>query len=304
MIAETKSRDLDSSDTKLSEMATLTLRDKHYHFITNKVVGVSHAYICPNKKQLWVEGIRINPRYRRIGIASMLICSMIEYGKNKHTSIREVAAITAETNIASRSMLEKNDFQKKALWTYYTRSKDKSWTTDIRGLRISNNNYKKDDVHEVECMDVGYASPSDIEEIITFLSTSKTFISGGRRYVQSWKWYELDLQSSKISELIANKDIIFVRTKGLHNIAGLAITDHNADDLSLQLVYLDARAAAFKSLLAFIVDYVISSCKINRIQLFTPRQIHSDNSEFREVDVPARFGISAIERFLLYTRRI
>lgn len=304
MIAETKSKDHDSSDTKLSEMATLALRDKSYHFVTNKVVGVSHAYICPNKRQLWVEGIRINPRYRRIGIASMLICSMIEYGKNKHTSIREVAAITAETNIASRRMLEENDFQKRSLWTYYTGAKEKSWMTDIRGLRISNNNYKKDDVYEGECMDVGYASPSDIEEIITFLSTSKTFISGGRRYVQSWKWYELDLQSSKIPELIANKDIIFVRTKGLHNIAGLAITDHNADNLSLQLVYLDARAAAFKSLLAFIVDYVISSCKINRIQLFTPKQIHSDNSEFREVDVPARFGISAIERFLLYTRRI
>jgi GNAT superfamily N-acetyltransferase len=307
MVAETESKDLDSSDTKLSERATLALRDKSYHFITNEVVGVSHAYICPNKKQLWVEGIRVNPRYRRMGIASMLICSMIEYGKNKHTSITETAAITAETNIASRSMLEKNDFQKGTLWTYYTRSKEKSWTTDIRGLRISNNNHKKDDAREGECMDVAYASPSDIEEIITFLSTSKTFISGGRRYVQSWKWYELDLQSSKISELIANKDIIFARTKGLHNISGLAITDHichNGDDLSLQLVYLDARAAALKSLLAFIVDYVMSSYKIDTIQLFIPKQIHSDNSDFCEVNVLAKFGISAVERFLLYTRRI
>ena len=40
-----------------------------------QVVGVSHAYVCPKRKQVWLEGIRINPKYRRNGIASELIRS-------------------------------------------------------------------------------------------------------------------------------------------------------------------------------------------------------------------------------------
>ncbi|HZD35643.1 MAG TPA: GNAT family N-acetyltransferase [Nitrososphaeraceae archaeon] len=291
VVAEISSKDLDTGGQ--GDMTILQSGDNCYHH--NEVVGVSHAYVCPNSKQLWVEGIRINPRYRRMGIASMLIYRMIQYGISVNSSIREAAAKTAETNTPSMRMLEKNYFQKRALWTYYTWSKVKSLTTDYRRLRICNQ------------MDVTCASQSDVEEITSFLSTSKTFISGGRRHVQSWKWYVLDLQSSKISELIAKKKIILVRTKELHDIVGLAITNHiydNDDNLSLQLVYLDTRAAALENLLAFIMDYVISSCRINSIQLFCPKQVYGDSYEFNEADVLAKFGISRLERFLLYTRRI
>lgn len=293
VVAEINSEDPDADGPGLYDMTVLQSGDNSYH--DNEVVGVSHAYVCPNSKQLWVEGIRINPRYRRMGIASMLIYRMIQYGISVHSSIKEAAAITAETNTSSMRMLEKNYFQKRALWTYYAWFKEKSFTTDFRKLRISNQ------------MDVTCASHSDVEEITSFLSTSKTFISGGRRHVQSWKWYLLDLQSSKISELIAKKEIILVRTKELHDVVGLAITNHicdNDDNLSLQLVYLDARAAALENLLAFIMDYVISSCKINCIQLFCPKQVYGDSYEFNEADVLAKFGMSRLERFFLYTRRI
>lgn len=289
VVAEIDSKDPDD------DMSVLQSGDISYHFIANEVVGVSHVYACPDRKQLWVEGIRINPRYRRMGIASMLIYRMIQYGISVQSSIREAAAITAETNTPSMRMLEKNYFQKIALWTYYTWSKEKGFTTDFQGLRTANQ------------MNVTYASQSDVAEISSFLSTSKTFISGGRRHVQSWKWYVLELQSSKISELIAKKEIILVRTKELHDVVGLAITDHvcdNEDNHSLQLVYLDARAAALENLLAFILDYVISSRKINSIQLFSPKQVYSDGNEYNEADVLARFGISRLEKFLLYTKKI
>ena len=162
---------------------------------------------------------------------------------------------------------------------------------------------------------------------------SKTFISGGRKYVQSWKWYELDLENSKISELVASKKIVIVRTGDMQEIGGLAITNNSfhkeycaeqnqlvdkeqkqgdngeedvafdAEGSSLQIVYVDApTSASLKKLLVFVVNIVLSSSLFDRIQLFTPNQT---NHEFYEIsEVLAKFGISKSESFLLYTRSI
>jgi hypothetical protein len=185
-------------------------------------------------------------------------------------------------------------------------------------------------------MGVSFATANDIDDIITFLSRSKTFISSGKRYVQSWKWYELDLEHSSISALIASRKIIIVRTSNIQEIEGLAITNNrtrenyhtevmqsenqrrkqvtgeeadsinNADEGSFQIVYLDAPTlASLENLLVFIVNWVISSSKFDRIQLFTPNQIHPEKSDFCNIpEVLAKFGISRSECFLLYVRSI
>ncbi|MGH9976027.1 MAG: GNAT family N-acetyltransferase, partial [Nitrososphaeraceae archaeon] len=305
--------------------------------------GLSHVYVCPKRKQIWLEGIRIDPRYRRIGIASELIGRMIEYGKKIDSSIKEAAAITAETNIASKCMLEKNGFQERAQWTYYTGYRENGFQTNIEGLTFRRDIIRKhrgnvpataDPTSICRNIDVSFASRRDIDEIITFLSRSETFNSSGRRIVQSWKWYELDLENPKIMELIARKKLIIVRSNDYRKIEGLAITNnhiranslvdqiqrgdevckqiigeeydsgYNVDDDTLfQLVYLDAPTSeSLENLLIFVVHRVMSSGKFDRIQLFMPNQVHNENSEFYEIaDVLAKFGISKSERFLLYT---
>ena len=81
---------------------------------TTQVVGVSHAYLCPKRKQVWLEGIRVNPKYRRTGIASQLLDQMIIYGKGIDSNIREATAIIASNECqTSRSMLVKNDFHER-----------------------------------------------------------------------------------------------------------------------------------------------------------------------------------------------
>ena len=154
---------------------------------TSKVVGVSHAYICPKRNQLWLEGIRINPKYRRMGIASHLIDRMIEFGRGHDSNIREVAAITSETNVASSSMLEKNEFQKKARWTYYTWQK--AIVNGKKRKRLATEKYifkeyegyvpNKDTNIYCGNMDVSFASIDDVQDVITFLSRSKSFTSAG-----------------------------------------------------------------------------------------------------------------------------
>ena len=343
LVAEIISNDIYPGDTKFVEAAD-PLEVKSLTSVARQVVGLSHVYVCPKKKQIWLEGIRIDPRYRRFGIASELIGRMIEYGKKVDSSIREAAAITAETNIASKCMLEKHGFQERAQWAYYTGYRENGFQTNKDGLTVKRNIFKKhrgkvpataDPTSICRDVDVSFASRKDIDEIITFLSRSKTFNSSGRRIVQSWKWYELDLESPKIMELIARKKIIIVRTHDYRKIEGLAITNnhihansrvdqiqsgdegrkqiigeeydsrHNVDDDTLfQLVYLDTPTSeSLENLLIFVVHWVMSSGKFDRIQLFMPDQAHNENSNFYEIaDVLAKFGISKSERFLLYIR--
>ena len=264
-------------------------------------------------------------------------------GKRKTLISERQTAITTETNIASKRMLEKNGFRERAQWTYYTGYKKNGHQTNIDGLVNSKDIFENnrgsvptsDTTTFCRNMHVSFASIDDIDEIITFLSRSKTFDSSGRRFVQSWKWYELDLESSKILELIARKKIIVVRTKDNKKIGGLAITNNHIlenswieqiqsgdegqkqltseeddsgnnvdEDASFQLVYLDApTSASLENLLVFVVNWVISSGKFDRIQLFMPNQMHNEKSDFYEIsDVLAKFAISKSEGFLLYVR--
>ena len=345
VVAEITSNHADFHDADLTQ-AALALDDKSNYSKTSQVVGVSHAYVCPKRNLVWLEGIRINSRYRRVGIASELIDRMIEYGREMDSNIREAAAITAETNTASRLMLEKNKFQKRAKWTYYTGYKENGHRTNKEGLRTRKNIFKNtqgkvpnDDTNTCRRnMDVSFASISDIKEIIAFLSKSETFVSSGRRYVHSWKWYELNLENSKISELIASRKIIIGRSKGCQGIGGLAIINYHLrescradqlqrgdqerkqitkevddsgyndddDNTSFQVVYLDApTSGSLEALLVFIVNWVISSSKFDRIQFFIPNQVHDENSEYYEIsDVFAKIDIAISERFLLYIRSI
>jgi GNAT superfamily N-acetyltransferase len=343
LVAEIISNDIYPGDTKFVEAAD-PLEVKSLTSVARQVVGLSHVYVCPKKKQIWLEGIRIDPRYRRIGIASELVGRMIEYGKMIGSNIKEAAAITAETNIASKCMLEQNGFQERAQWAYYTGYRENGFQTNKEGLTVRRDIFKKhlgnvpattDPTSIRRDIDVSFASRRDIDEITTFLSRSKTFNSSGRRIVQSWKWYELDLESPNIMELIARKKIIIVRTHDYMKIEGLAITNNHIhsnskvdqiqrgdegrkqvigeeyesgynvdDDRLFQLVYLDAPTSeSLENLLIFVVHRVISSGKFDRIQLFMPNQVHNEGSDFYEIaDVLAKFGISKSERFLLYIR--
>jgi GNAT superfamily N-acetyltransferase len=345
LVAEIISNDIYTGDTKFVEVAD-PFELKNLTSVARQVVGLSHVYICPKKNQIWLEGIRVDPRYRRIGVGSELIRRMIEYGKMIDSSIREAAAITAETNIASKCMLEKNGFQERAQWEYYTGYKENGFQTNKEGLTVRKDIFKKhrrnvpvtaDPTSIRRDIDVSFASKRDTDEIITFLSSSKTFNSCGRRIVQSWKWYELDLESPKIMELIVRKKIIIVRTHDYRKIEGLAITNnhiyanspvdqiqrgdegrkqiiseeyesgYNVDhDTLFQLVYLDAPTSdSLENLLIFVVHGVMSSGKFDRIQLFIPNQVHNEDSDFYEIaDVLAKFGISKSERFLLYIRSL
>jgi N-acetylglutamate synthase-like GNAT family acetyltransferase len=47
---------------------------------SNRTIAVSHVALCPNKRLIWLEGIRVHPAYRRSKVATHLIGKMLLYG--------------------------------------------------------------------------------------------------------------------------------------------------------------------------------------------------------------------------------
>jgi N-acetylglutamate synthase-like GNAT family acetyltransferase len=74
----------------------------------NEVISaVSHAYLCPNRNRVWLEGVRVNPNFRRRSIGTELIKKMVQYGKEQ--GAQEAAGLVSVKNVASQGMMDKND---------------------------------------------------------------------------------------------------------------------------------------------------------------------------------------------------
>src|SRR5919112_3884150 len=81
-----------------------------------KPIAISHIIRCPNNF-LWIEGIRVNQKYRRQGIASSLLKYMIDIGLKMGN--KEANAIVSFNNLSSRKMFEKHEFLKSFEFVYY-----------------------------------------------------------------------------------------------------------------------------------------------------------------------------------------
>lgn len=66
----------------VAEEEEYSLHDKKQ----SSVVGLSHISSCPNKNNIWLEGLRVNPDYRRRYVAMQLINKMIAYGQEQGAS--------------------------------------------------------------------------------------------------------------------------------------------------------------------------------------------------------------------------
>ena len=79
-------------------------------------VGIAHANFSGN--QVWIEGIRIDPNYKRKHYASKLIKKIESLAKEKGKLFSFM--ITDDKNTPSINMAKKNGFTSKQVWKFYT----------------------------------------------------------------------------------------------------------------------------------------------------------------------------------------
>jgi hypothetical protein len=228
-----------------------------------------------------LEGIRVNPKYRRRSVATELINGMVLYGKRR--GAKEASAMVSKSNIASQLMMEKNGFSMVSKWSYYSVDEipQRANKVELRS-RI--------------------ATFEDSEMICNYLRRSEIYESSGKTYVNSWRWHPLDPYSDILGDLIKNKKVLVV---GRYNkIRGLAIIDKDNKYIdsnhTFQIVYLDAPdASVLKDLIRFAINLIHSDDEIyDRIQVYSPQITTHVSAAMVEV------GMKRSEQFLLYKREI
>jgi hypothetical protein len=227
-----------------------------------------------------------------------LINLILEYGK-KNGAVYS-AAIVSIKNEASKGMMEKSGFEILSKWSYIS--------TNQMILPINNltNNFK-------------IADSNDYQQIINFLGNSENFKLSGKKFVKSWRWY--DLTEDRLSTMIYNKQVIIVGKNKNNNdyddydnniqqIRGIAIIDREGywnNQNIFQIVYIDADS---EELLLSLVNKSLELAlkhnekyrnknknKYERIQVFSPYREYNSR-------IFTKSNISFSEQFLLYYKKI
>jgi GNAT superfamily N-acetyltransferase len=81
-------------------------------------IGICHAFF--SKNQVWIEGIRINPHFRRQGFASKLVKHVELLAKEKH--MLSSFMLIDSKNLPSLSMAKNLNYTVFQTWNFYTLS--------------------------------------------------------------------------------------------------------------------------------------------------------------------------------------
>ncbi|HZA07563.1 MAG TPA: GNAT family N-acetyltransferase [Nitrososphaeraceae archaeon] len=252
--------------------------DEEYNMQSKKqrsVIAVAHASLCPNNKNVWLEGVRVHPNFRRRSIATELLKTMTLYGKEQ--GAEEASAMVAANNIASQLMMESNGFAVISKWSYY--SINKIPRADKVKLRSK------------------FATFEDTKTVWNYLRESDVYKSSGKTYVNSWRWYSLDL--SVLEYFIKHKKVLVI---GNDPVEGLGIinkgnNNNNNNNNTFQIVYLDAlNMKALEDMIRFALKLTnLEDATYNRIQIYSP---HTTNVSI----IMQQIGSERSEEFLLYKR--
>ncbi|MFL6324482.1 MAG: GNAT family N-acetyltransferase [Nitrososphaeraceae archaeon] len=216
------------------------------------IAAVSHAYVCPNRNRIWLEGVRVNPDFRRRSIGTELIKKMVQYGKEQ--GAQEAAGLVSVKNVASQAMMEKNGFVVTSRWIYCNSSTNVHQEPDNGQAKI--------------------ATLKDKEVMRSYLKQSQIFRAAAENYAHLWRWYHLHLDSDVLQNLIDNRKIIIMTNHDHSIIHGLIIINKN-DNNMFQIGYIDAvDVLTLKHLITFVINLAYSELrekKSETLQMFVPQ---------------------------------
>lgn len=199
----------------------------------NQPVAICHASIYKEGKQVWIEGIRVNKKFRRKGYASKLIKESEKIGKQNDCEVAYM--IIASTNQKSLELARKLDYDTFETWNFYSLELKK--ITSKPQIKFAN--YEK-------------KSPSII-------------FSSNFFYVNSWRWLPLD-DFTKVS-LIKAKRIIYSKNNDLvDDVAVISESEHFGKTLLATII--SSSDNKLQNLFSYI-QYFAYDKHYKRIQILT-----------------------------------
>ena len=274
-----------------------------------KPIAISHGILIP-EKIVWIEGIRVDTKYRSRKLATNMSLHILDYAR-KNEAIYS-SSIVSINNEPSKALMEKLGFKVISKWSYLS-IKPIVLLPELNNFIIDNSTTTK------------VANLNQYQQVLNFLNQSNIFKASGKKFVNSWRWY--DLTDDRLRMMINNRQVIILvnndNNKDNDNndedhekekkLRGIAIIDKEGywnNQNIFQIVYIDA--ASDELLLSLVIKSVeFISLKENknennnyvenkyeRLQIFSPSPIKDNSLIFQ------KFNVNFSEQFLLYHREI
>ena len=259
-----------------------------------KPIAIVHGILIP-EKIVWIEGIRVHPKYRSQKLATNMYLHILDYARKKGALYS--SAIVSINNDASKGLMEKLGFKMISKWTYIS----------IKPIVFPDLDNAIADKSKV-------AKLSEYQQILNFLNQPDIFKLTRKKFVNSWRWH--DLTEDRLKKMINNKQVIIFDNNYNHNnkdndyddkkrnkVRGIAIIDKDGywnNPNIFQIIYIHAYSDEILLSLVIKCLELISSKenKYERVQLFSPSPIKDNSLLFQ------KFDINFSEEFLLYHKEI
>ena len=262
-------------------------------------IAIAHGILMP-EKTVWVEGIRVDPKYRSQKLATNMSLSILDYARKKGAIYS--SAIVSINNEASKGLMEKLGFKVISKWSYIS-------IKPIILPELNNNNL-------IIGNSTKLANLNEYQRILNFLNKSDIFKASGKKFVNSWRWY--DLTEDRLRTMINNEQVIILVNDSDDNddkkeqkIRGIAIIDKDGywDNQNIfQIVYIDVDSdEILLSLVIKSLEFTFlnnknekkyGKTKYERMQIYSPYTIKDNSLIFQT------FNASFSEQFLLYHKEI
>jgi GNAT superfamily N-acetyltransferase len=164
-------------------------------------VGVAHIHML-NKTEAWLEGMRVDPAFRRHGIASALIDMQLAEAIRRGATIARL--ITESTNAGSLRLLERASMHRVGEFAPYQALPATTPSKRQYGLEAPT-----------------LAIAVDLDDIINFLNVSNNFPAVGGLYYQGFTAYSITREL--LTEKVAAQQIYILRR--WDRLDGLAIAE-------------------------------------------------------------------------------
>lgn len=278
-----------------------------------KPIAISHGILIP-EKIIWIEGIRVDPEYRSHKLATNMSLHILDYAR-KNGALHS-SAIVSISNEKSKGLMEKLGFKVISTWSYLS-------IKPIILPELNNNNFITDNSSSIKV-----ANLEEYQSVLNYLNQSNIFKASGKKFVNSWRWY--DLTEDILRMMINNKQVIILVHNDLHEdnnsiqkkgeekkkVRGIAIIDEEGywnNQNILQFVYIDSDSddlllSIVKKSLELIIlkennkndnkKKYFENNKYERVQIFSPFPIKKNSLIFQ------KFNVNFSEQFLLYHKEI
>lgn len=211
--------------------------------ISRRPVGICRVRLAKSG-EAWFEGLRVDPQYRKQGIATQLNQECFSFAKHEGANIGR-SCIVSHNEVAQR-LAQKLGFR---------------FVTEFVNLECEP--YYSKDVGPTR-----WGRMEDIEAINEFLKDSPVYVKSSGLYTILFVWLSLEREDVEI--FARNKKVIISEKEG--KIRGVIFIDDRIEQAwnirAIQTCYVDGDAESVGDMMRFLLNYAVER-KLEKIYAFT-----------------------------------